>query len=113
MKIKHLFSLVLMTSILFISACNKEEIDTRPECEKNKTGTITVSNNSTNPYDFYIDGAFQERLSGGTISKKFTVSEGNNRKVYVKQVSGFILYPTEKNSTFNVVSCSDYTWQVP
>lgn len=112
MKINKLFPIALLISFFFLTAC-KKETDTRPDCEKNKTGTMTVSNNSVNPYDLFIDGVLQERLAGNTISNKFTVAEGNGRKFYVKQVSGYILFPTEKTSTFNVVSCSNYTWQIP
>lgn len=108
-QLNKILSLLLVSIFLF--AC--EKVETLPDCEKNKTGTMTVSNNSTNPYDLYIDNVLTARLAGGTISSKFTVAEGNGRKFYVKQVSGFVLFPTEKTQTFNVVSCSDYNWQIP
>ena len=100
---KALIILLFATSLL---AC-------KSECEKSKKGTITVSNSSSNPYDFYIDGVFQVRLSGNSISEKIKVSQGDKRVFYVKQVSGYLLYPTERTKEFNVVSCSDYDWQIP
>jgi hypothetical protein len=83
------------------------------DCESNKTGSIIVFNNSLNPYDIFIDGVFVVRLAGKTKSEKITIKEGNDRKLYAKQVSGYALYPTEKNSKMNIIRCSDYNWQVP
>ena len=83
------------------------------ECEANKTGNITIINNSTNPYDIYIDDVLLKRLSGKSKTDKIPIKEGNNRKLYAKQVSGYAMYPTEKKSLLNVVRCSDYNWQVP
>lgn len=82
-------------------------------CEANNTGGIVFINNSTNPYDFWIDNVYQLRLAGRTKSKEIAIKEGNSHKLYSKQVSGYALYPTEKNGILNVVRCSTYNWQVP
>jgi hypothetical protein len=87
-------------------------ISSKP-CEANNTGTITVVNNSTNPYDIWVDNTYQIRLAGRTKSKEISIKEGNSHKLYAKQVSGYVLYPTEKTYMLNVVSCSNYNWQVP
>jgi hypothetical protein len=110
-KTKLYFWLTLTLFSLTINSCTKE--DTRPDCEINKYGTITVSNNSTNPYNIYVDDVFKTQLQGKSISTKIKVNSGNNRKFYAKQVSGFLLFPTEVTTYTNVVSCSDYTWQIP
>jgi hypothetical protein len=107
---KILFSLSTII-IFFIFSCKKEE--PKPDCEVNKYGTVTISNSSSNPYDVYIDGSYIMQLSGGTISTKIKVNEGNNRKFYAKQVSGYLLYPTEKTEYVNILRCSDYGWQIP
>lgn len=104
---------VVLLPILF-SACIKENTEpAKAECELKKYGSITVSNNSKNPYDVYIDGVVVIQLAGGTISTPIKINEGNGRKLYAKQVSGYLLYPTEKSADFNVISCSDYSWQIP
>jgi len=107
--------LLLLTIFVTFTSCKTEGtiFDTRPDCEVNRYGTITISNSSSNPYDIYIDGAYNMRLSGGSISTKIRISEGNNRKMYAIQVSGYIFYPTDKTTYFNVISCSDYSWQIP
>lgn len=95
---------------LFINSCTTE---TRQDCEINKYGTIQIINTSSNPYDIYIDGKFVLKLFGNQTSSKLKVSEGNDRKFYAEQSSGFVLFPTVKNSTLSIISCSSYTWQIP
>jgi len=101
-----IISLMMLTTF---SSCNKEDSD----CETYKYGTITVSNSSSNPYNIYIDDVFKMELSGGSISTEIEIDEGNSRKLYAEQVSGYILYPTTREEFFNVVRCSDYSWQIP
>lgn len=105
---KHIFALLLPLSIL---AC--EPSTTEPDCETTKTGTMTISNSSQNPYDFYINDVFKARITGGTITNKISIPQGNNIKFYAKQVSGYLLVPTERTIFFNVISCSNYSWQIP
>jgi hypothetical protein len=87
--------------------------DTRPECEKNSYGMIQIRNVSQYQYDFYIDNVFIKRLEPKSVSGKISIPEGNNRCLTVSQVSGYLISPTVKTSYFNVVRCSDYTWQIP
>ena len=97
--------------LVFMSSCSESE--TLKPCEVNRTGTITVSNSSSNPYNVYVDGVFKIQLAGGTISQKITLNEGNGRQLYAEQVSGYLFYPTTKTTNFNVVRCTDYSWQIP
>ncbi len=106
-------SWILFLIILTISLSSCTDEVTKPDCEINKCGWVTISNNSKNPYDFYIDDVFQSRLNGGSITKSIKINEGNNRKLYVKQVSGYIIYPTEVTTSLNVLRCSEYGWQIP
>ena len=112
MKSNLLLCIVLLTTCFGIISCDKDD-ESKPECELNQTGTIAISNNSSNPYDIYIDDQFEMRLSGNNISQKIRILEGNGRKLYAEQVSGYVLYPTERTNYFNVVRCSDYSWQIP
>ena len=101
-----------VVSLLFLifNSCSTE---TRQDCEINKYGTVQITNTSSNPYDIYIDGKFVLKLFGNQTSSKLKVSEGNDRKFYAEQASGFVLFPTVKNSTLSIISCSSYTWQIP
>lgn len=105
-----LFTLI---SILNFSSCSKSNEDSKPDCELKKYGTVIISNSSNNPYNVYIDNVFKVQVPGKSISNKIELNEGNGRKLYAKQVSGYLLYPTEVDKSFNVVRCSDYSWQIP
>lgn len=109
---KKILTLSLSILLFAFYSCDSSKDNLSP-CEVNKTGTVTISNSSTNPYDIYIDNVYKGRLAGGTISQKITVDEGNGREFYAEQVSGYLLYPTTKRSTTNVIRCTDYTWQIP
>jgi hypothetical protein len=60
-----------------------------------------------------ISSKFREVLILEDFGQKITISEGNGRQLYAEQVSGYLFYPTTKTSTFNVVRCTDYSWQIP
>lgn len=108
---KYILILIAFAGISVLSSCKKDDV--KPDCEVNKYATVTISNNSSNPYKIYIGNVFKVELKGGSISRAIKVNEGNNIKFYAVQMSGYILYPTEKTSYFNIVSCSDYSWQIP
>lgn len=108
-----IFAMLLCSAMFFLSSCGEDEDNTQPDCEKNQYGTVVVSNTSSNPYDFYIDNVFQIRINGGSITQEIQINEGNSRELYAIQVSGFVLYPTEKTTNLNVVRCTDYSWQIP
>jgi len=82
-----------------------------PDCEIYQFGWLTVKNTSSNPYNFYVNNQFVEQINGGA-SKKYEIKAGS-QKLYAKQVSGYVLYPTECNATCNVVKCESYNWQIP
>jgi hypothetical protein len=103
--------IISISLALVLQSCKKEV--QKEDCEVNNYGTVTISNSSSNPYGIYIDGVYKMNLNGGAVSTPINIYEGNNRKLYAVQLSGFLLYPTEKTTYFNVVSCSDYSWQIP
>lgn len=100
---------MITQGIIFFLSCSKDE----PSCETYKTGTVTISNSSSNPYNIYVDGAFKITLNGNSISEEIDLNEGNGRQLYAVQVSGYLFSPTERETTFNVLRCTDYTWQIP
>lgn len=111
---KIIILLLAVICIATINSCKKEDpTPDKPDCEVNKYGTITVSNSSSNPYKIFIDSIFIVEISGGSISSKIEIKEGNNRQLNAVQVSGYLFYPTEKIKYLNIISCSDYSWQIP
>lgn len=112
MKNKFIVLNIFFLGLFVMLSCEKKE-ESKPECEKNKSGTITISNSSSNPYDIYIDDKFQIRLDGNHISSEILIQKGNDRKLYAERVSGYTLYPTKRTEYSNVVRCSDYSWQIP
>ena len=107
------FTLILVTicfSLFLFASCESNNTN---DCEVNKYGTIQVSNSSTDPYDIWVDGTYQGRVNGKGLTNQIRIYEGNNVKLYAKQVSGFLFFPTEKTDFFNVVRCSKYSWMIP
>lgn len=82
-------------------------------CEKDLclTGTARFTNTSNNPYELWIDGEFQRQVSGNTFVE-FDLLEGNHT-IYVKQISGFLLFPTERTGNISVFGCQEVEWIFP
>ena len=84
------------------------------ECETNNTATIILINTSNNPYDIYLNGTLLRRVSGKSQTEKITIAAGENQKLYAKQVSGFLMKPTEKFYTVNIATCTtNNSWSFP
>jgi hypothetical protein len=65
---KKLFIAVpLMGALFFNSSCTKEEVDDRPDCEKNNTSTVKVINTDNESYDIYLDDVYQILLLPNTF----------------------------------------------
>ena len=69
-------------------------------CNEINKGTLRLSNNSTDPYSIFVDGKYQATLSANTYSE-FRLLEGLH-KVQVKQNTGYLLYPTEKEYSVRI-----------
>jgi len=113
---KHLHFLFGVILLLTISSCAKDDpnnTNNQPDCERNNYGWLTVSNSSSDPYDIYVNGSYKTRVSGGNIVQNIIVYQANNVTLRAEQVSGYILYPTIRNSTVNIIECSTYSWQIP
>jgi len=83
----------------------------KPECEVQQTAIVMVANTSSNPYNFYINGMYFTQIVGKS-NKTLTIKAGYNN-LYAKQVSGYLLYPTECRSEVNAIACNNYSWQIP
>jgi hypothetical protein len=109
---KKLFFLLMVSASLF-SACSKDGKNgtSGKACERDNTATITVTNTSSNPYTFSIDGITKGTLSGYS-TRTFTEEAGawNLRAV---QQSGYLFTPTVATDNPIVDACEEWTWQFP
>ena len=102
-KFNTFFIMLFALILLLISSCSKDE-----PC---LTGTIRFTNISSNPYNVYINGSYETRISGKT-SQELTLFEGR-QSVRVEQVSGFLLFPTVVNENLSVFGCQETSWVFP
>jgi hypothetical protein len=91
---KKFLSLLLLSIVLF--SCKKES-NPVAKC----TGGIQLFNNSDYPYQISVNGKAVMNLDG----KKSTVitEESGYYTVRVLQVNGYVLYPTDKTYSGNVI----------
>src|SRR5690242_15588269 len=89
---RKLFLLISLSAI-FVS-CKKE--NTQDHC----IGHIQLINNSSNPYQVSLNGKAIANMPGGTL--KVLDVDAAYDTVKVLQLSGYILYPTEKTYMGNV-----------
>jgi len=102
MKNKILFLTLIIVSLL---ACSKDETE---GCTKAQVRFTCISNN---PYSLYIDGVYKTQVNGNSFVNYY-LSEGNHT-YKAEQVSGYILYPTVRNTTAYVTGCVDSEWIFP
>lgn len=109
---KRFIYIVLALMIVASVSCKKETTypggggTTAPT-----TGKIQFINNSSNPYELYIDGASQGVLAGSKYVY-FTVKFGTHT-CRVLQQSGYVLYPTDKSYTADVYNGHDAVVSFP
>lgn len=100
---RKLSFLLLFTSFLFSTACEKEN-----DC---LNGTVRFTSQSNNPYNLYINDILERRIPGNTFIE-LNLPEGRHR-AKVEQVSGYLLVPTIRETTLNVFGCQDSQWIFP
>jgi hypothetical protein len=106
---KNLFLALLISSAL-LSSCTKSA-NSGKACDRDNTAIIAVSNNSSNPYQFSIDGQTLGTLAGYS-TETFTHPSGTwNMKA--TQLSGYIFTPTVVTDVKTVDACEEWTWAVP
>ena len=98
--------MLAIAAVLFTS-CGKDEesTDTRPDCEKNSTGTIRVKNYKSNPYNVYIDDSFKATLQANGYND-FTVSAGAHYLEFIQE-SGYLFNPDVYTSNLTVSACNE------
>ncbi|MEZ0610426.1 hypothetical protein ACAW74_18070 [Fibrella sp. WM1] len=122
---KFLYYTAVFSLVMLVTGCKKQAVDpvstgsggnpvntTTEPCKRDSFGWFRFSNNSNNPYDVYINNVFWGRVSAKTVTSQAKANVGPY-KLYAKQVSGYVLYATERETTAAITSCSEYTWQFP
>jgi hypothetical protein len=93
------FSLFLfMAMAMAFVSCEDENVEEKPVC----TGTLSFVNTSSNPYRVYINGKEEFSLTGEKSLLMNNMPTGSY-SIRVLQVSGYLLFPTDKtyNGTLN------------
>jgi hypothetical protein len=76
-----------------------------------KTAKIRFTCTSSNPYDLWIDDVYKTEIPGNSYVE-YDLTEGIHTFRY-RQVSGYILYPTEGEYDITVSGCVDAEYIIP
>lgn len=103
---KKLIAALLLSTVLF--SCTKGENAGKPSATE---GIIRYTNNSTNPYDIYLDGSSVGSIDGKKYFEK-KVNVGTHT-VKAIQAAGYVLYPTERTATITLTSKQEKEFVFP
>lgn len=101
----------LIFSLVLLFGCNNEPKLTY--CQEHNIGYVKFVNNSNNAYDIWLNDTYFKQQPGNTYIDSVKFSAGKSYKIYVKQVAGYILYPTEKTYNVTVNTCDYKTVTYP
>ena len=93
---------------LFMCACIKTEVEPEPIIT---TGTIRFISTSNNPYNLYINNIYKTQIPGQS-SREYTLEQGFYT-YSLQQASGYILTPTIKSGSVNVIPEINYNVVFP
>lgn len=91
-----LLALLALLSSFFVS-CKDDIIN--PD-QVSTTGTVSFINNSSNPYNIFINDSYEFQMNGESYRDR-TMSVGYYI-IRVEQVSGYVLYPTVQTYSVNL-----------
>ena len=98
---KVFFFIFLVCFACVFNGCTKyDDPESAAALLENGVGFIKMVSQSNNPYEIYIDDVAQGSIQGHN-SKTYSVSANETHKVYVKQATGYMLWPTTE--TYNVI----------
>jgi hypothetical protein len=82
-----------------------------PDCERNRTFQLEVTNGSNDTYAIYANNKFQTNIAGK--KKVLLTLPAGFIKINAVQVNGYVLYPTEKYWEATVTECDNLYLVVP
>ncbi len=94
---------ICLLTLLF--SCEKEN----KECETLSSGTLEITNNTSDRYDLYLNTSYHSTLQQGS-SNSLTLSSITPHNIWVIQKEGFIIFPTEYQTTVSITSCETTNW---
>lgn len=89
MKRNILILVICIASMTSVFSCKKES------SAPSATGTITLLNNSANPYNVYVNGALAVTSMEGETVKDLDLKPIGSYSIRVLQVNGYAFYPTD------------------
>ena len=94
---------------LFLYGCgnNTTEPDLRTECQKKNVGYITFTNNSSDPFDVFVNNTLYKQMPGNTYTAKLAYPAGKSYTIKAQQAAGYIFTPTIRTTTFTLNQCDE------
>lgn len=110
-KILSFFFLICFASVF--NGCTKyDDLESATTLLENGVGFIKMVSQSNNPYEIYIDDVLQGSIQGHE-NKTYSVSANETHVVYVKQATGYVLWPTTETYNVTVGIAQTYTLNFP
>ena len=93
----------MKTTFYFLISCalSIASLSCKKESAK-PTGSIMLVNNSSNPYDVFVNGKLEIDDMPGGSARELSAKAVGYYSVHVVQVSGYVFYPTELTYSGNV-----------
>jgi len=108
---KRILFFAFYTFFIVLSSCTKEEAE-KLECETENIGYVTMTCTSDNPYNIYIDGVYAFQIAGNSFRDRHELSVGTHT-LKAEQESGYLLYPTVRETTLTIGQCEKRSWVFP
>jgi|GEM_PF-1277811 len=105
------FKIIFFLLTFFVASCSKDDDSGGGGGGGCTTAEVRLVNNSSNPYYVYVNGSYNTTMQGNTFID-YTWNEGYYN-IKVEQVSGYLFYPTIKETSFNLIACQDRTVSFP
>jgi len=96
--------IVVLFAVLFLS-CEKDSELT--QCQKENIGYLSITNNSNHSFDVFIDNVHYRQIPGKSVIRNISFEAGDSYQIFVKQIAGYILYPTQKTFQVTINMCDE------
>ncbi len=94
----------VLLSIVLLSCESGPELT---ECQDENIGYLTITNNSNHSFDVFIDNVHYRQIPGKSVIRNIAFEAGDSYQIFVKQIAGYILYPTQKTFQVTINMCDE------